>query len=249
MSLDRFQVQPKWEMSDEEERIMLTVFFGRVAAIACSLSLVLSASAINAAEPKAGQQKKVEVNYTQRTSTLIGTQVKNREGKEIGKIEDLLVDVRDGRLTYGILSFGGIFGIGDKLFPIPWRELTLRVEENKTFLVADVSKEFLEKAPGFARNEFPDVTPAWVAIVEGLFPVHAGRFVSVSKNHLVMTLGEIGETEHSHPVASNAVVTRDGEKSALTDLKKGDHIKVTIAEEAAIRVITRVDAQSARTTD
>lgn len=91
------------------------------------------------------------------------------------------------------------------------------------------------------------MTPEWLAILEGMFPAHAGRVVSVSKGHLVMTLGDFGKTEHSHAVASDAVVTRDGAKAALTDLKNGDSIKVTTEEQAGIRVVTRIDAQSTST--
>lgn len=226
---------------------MFTSFLGRTAAIVCGLSLVLFGPATYAAKPEAGQEKKVQTNFTYRTSTLIGMQVKNLEGKEIGKIEDLLVDIRDGRVGYGILSFGGILGIGDKLFPVPWRELTLKFEENEAFLVADISKDFLDKAPGFARNEWPDMTPDWMATVDALFPMHSGTLVDVGEERLTMSLGEKGEGKHSHAVASNAVMTRDGAKAMLADLKKGDHIKVTTEEQAGIRVVTRIDAHSPRT--
>jgi sporulation protein YlmC with PRC-barrel domain len=228
---------------------MLTLFFRRAAPIMCCLSLLFSTSALSAAKPEAGQQKKVQMDYTYRATTLLGMEVKNREGTHIGKLEDLLIDARDGQVRCGILSFGGILGIGDKLFPIPWHELTLRIEENKAFLVADVSTEFLKTAPSFARNEWPDMTPKGLAFLEAMFRVHSGRLLSVSRDHLVMTLGDFGKTEHSHPVASNAVVTRDGATVALTDLKNGDRIKVTTEEEAGIRVVTRVDAQSTPTTD
>jgi sporulation protein YlmC with PRC-barrel domain len=193
-------------------------------------------------------EQKVQTDYIYRASTLVGMEVENREGTNVGKLEDLLVDVRDGQVRYGILSFGGILGIGDKLFPIPWRELTLRIDENKAYLVADVSEDFLNKAPSFARNEWPDMTPQWLALLEAMFPAHAGKVVSVSDGHLVMTLGDYDKTRHSHAVASDAVVTRDGAPAALTDLQNGDRIKVATEEQAGIRVVTRIEAHSAPTT-
>jgi sporulation protein YlmC with PRC-barrel domain len=225
---------------------MSTLFFRRAASIVCCLSLVFSASALGATKPEA---RKVHTDYTYRVSTLVGMEVRNHADTHIGKLEDLLVDVRDGHVRYGILSFGGILGIGDKLFPIPWRELTMQIAEKKAYLVADVSTDFLKTAPSFARNEWPDVTPQWLGFVEAMFPVHSGRVMSVSKDHLVMTLGDFDKTEHSHPVASNAVVTRDGTPVALTDLRNGDHIKVTTEQQAGIHVVTRIDAQSAPTTE
>jgi len=225
---------------------MFAQLFGRVAPLVCCVSLVFSASALGAAKPEV---KKVQTDYTYRASTLVGMEVMNHDGTNIGKLEDLLVDVRDGQVKCGILSFGGIFGIGDKLFPIPWHQLTMRIDDKKTYLVADVSKEFLTKAPSFARNEWPDMTPQWLGLIETMFPVHAGKVVSASKDHLVMTLGDFGKTEHSHPVASDAVVTRDGAPVALKDLKNGDRIKVTTEEQAGIRVVTRIDAHTAPTTE
>jgi len=207
---------------------------------------MFSASALGAAKP---ETSKVQTDYAYRVSKLVGMEVRNHHGTHIGKLEDLLVDSREGQVRCGILSFGGILGIGDKLFPIPWHQLTMRMDENKAYLVADVSKDFLKNAPSFARNEWPDMTPQWLSFVEAMFPVHLGKVVGVSRGHLVMTLGDFGRTEHSHPVASNAAVTRDGTPVALTDLKPGEHIKVTTEEQAGIRVVTGIDAQTTPSTE
>src|SRR3569623_2906303 len=57
--------------------------------------------------------------------TLQGDKVVNPKGENLGKIEDIMIDVASGRVAYAVLSFGGILGIGDKLFAIPWHALTL----------------------------------------------------------------------------------------------------------------------------
>jgi sporulation protein YlmC with PRC-barrel domain len=88
-------------------------------------------------------------------STLNGDDVVNRQGEKLGTIEEIMLDVPTGRIAYAVLSSGGLLGIGDKLFAIPWRSLTLD-PENKCFLV-DVAKERLEQAPGFDKDHWPSM--------------------------------------------------------------------------------------------
>jgi len=41
-------------------------------------------------------------------SALGGTKVINKAGKNLGKIEDFVVDLNTGRIAYAVLSFGGL---------------------------------------------------------------------------------------------------------------------------------------------
>ena len=174
---------------------------------------------------------------------MTGMPVKNRHSQAIGHVDDMLVDVHDGQVRYVIMTFGGHLGLGNKLFPIPWHQLTLKYDEKETFFVADVSRQFLVKAPGFHREDWPDMTSDWVSAVESLFPTHAGIVVGVTSDHLTMSSLD-GSAQHSHVVTTDAEVTRDGQIVRLSDLKKGDHVKVTTAEQAGIRVVTKVEATS-----
>jgi sporulation protein YlmC with PRC-barrel domain len=95
-------------------------------------------------------------------SALIGAGVRNPAGDSLGKIEDIMLDIHNGRLAYAVLSFGGLFGIGSKLFILPWSSLTYRHPENEFIL--DVQREVLEKGPGFERDHWPDMAdPAYGA--------------------------------------------------------------------------------------
>jgi sporulation protein YlmC with PRC-barrel domain len=87
-------------------------------------------------------------------SSIIGDAVRNSRGEDLGKIEELMLDPQTGNIRYAVLSFGGFLGIGDKLFAIPWRKLRLD-PANKCF-VMDVTKERLEDADGFDKNDWPD---------------------------------------------------------------------------------------------
>jgi sporulation protein YlmC with PRC-barrel domain len=86
-------------------------------------------------------------------STLAGDKVLNFQNEEIGKVEDIMIDVHTGRVAYVVISFGGILGIGSKLFAVPWASLTLDTER-KVF-VMDAHKDRLEKAPGFDKDNWP----------------------------------------------------------------------------------------------
>jgi sporulation protein YlmC with PRC-barrel domain len=89
------------------------------------------------------------------SSTLVGDNVRNLSGEDLGKIEDIMLDVSAARIAYAVLSFGGFLGMGDKLFAIPWEALSLDTE-NKCF-VLDVPKSLLENAPGFDKDNWPDM--------------------------------------------------------------------------------------------
>ena len=86
--------------------------------------------------------------------TLTGDRVRNRENEDLGKIEDIMLDVGSSRIAYAVLSFGGFLGMGDKHFAIPWDALELDTA-NEGFIL-NVDKQTLEDAPGFDKNDRPD---------------------------------------------------------------------------------------------
>lgn len=88
-------------------------------------------------------------------ATLIHDKVVNLSGQDIGRIEELMIDVTTGRVAYAVLSFGGFMGIGNKLFALPWSALT--VDEAKKRFVVNVTRESLEKMQGFDKDHWPDL--------------------------------------------------------------------------------------------
>lgn len=92
--------------------------------------------------------------------TLAGDRVRNAAGEDLGKIEEIMLDVPSGRVAYAVLSFGGFLGMGNKLFAVPWNALTLDEQEHEFIL--DVDKQVLENAPGFDKDNWPDMAdPNW----------------------------------------------------------------------------------------
>src|SRR5664280_1851866 len=95
-------------------------------------------------------------------STIKGEKVINKDGEHLGKIEDLMIDLENRRVVYAILSFGGFLGIGDKHFAIPLEALSHRPNERDFTL--DVSKDVLEKAEGFDKDNIPSNREAIASI-------------------------------------------------------------------------------------
>jgi len=92
--------------------------------------------------------------------TLTGDRVRNSAGEDLGKIEEIMIDVQTGRVAYAVLSFGGFLGIGDKLFAVPWEAMTLNEADHE--FVMNVDKAALENAPGFDKDNWPDMAdPTW----------------------------------------------------------------------------------------
>lgn len=99
-------------------------------------------------------------------STIIGDDVKNRAGEDLGNVEEIMLDVNSGRIAYAVLSFGGFLGLGDKYFAIPWDALTVDTADHS--LVLGVDKDTLENAPGFDKNDWPETLggdDAWLVEV------------------------------------------------------------------------------------
>ncbi len=100
-----------------------------------------------------------EMLQVSRASKINGTNVKNTKGENLGGIKDLVIDPESGRVVYAVVSFGGILGLGNKLFAIPWS--VLHWNRDKKHYVLDLDKETLKNAPGFDKKHWPDSSNKW----------------------------------------------------------------------------------------
>lgn len=106
-------------------------------------------------------------------NTLLGNDVYNRAGEDLGDITEFMIDMASGKVAYAVLSYGGVLGMGDKLFAVPWAALALDTA-NKRFTL-DVVKDDLKDAPGFDKDRWPSMSDqAWVSGVHKFYGTHAG---------------------------------------------------------------------------
>ena len=93
--------------------------------------------------------------FVHKGSELLGSNVKNPQGEDLGDIKDLVINPESGEIEYAVLSFGGFLGMGDKLFAVPWD--VLEIDEANHSFILDVPKERLENAEGFSKDNWPDM--------------------------------------------------------------------------------------------
>lgn len=86
---------------------------------------------------------------------IIGCKVENPQGENLGKIETLIINLEEGRIVCAVLSFGGFLGLGEKLFPVPLQALMFNADGDKAII--DIDKERLKNAPGYDRDQLPDM--------------------------------------------------------------------------------------------
>lgn len=92
--------------------------------------------------------------------TLVGNDVFNSASEKLGEVKEIMLDMRSGKVSYAVLSYGGFLGMGEKLFAVPWDALKLDTK-NKRFTL-DVQKDRLQDAPGFDKDHWPNMAdPAW----------------------------------------------------------------------------------------
>ncbi|MHC1769361.1 MAG: PRC-barrel domain-containing protein [Verrucomicrobiia bacterium] len=113
-------------------------------------------------EPVSEQDLKKKVTNINKASTFIGMDVKNLKDETLGEVNDLAFDPESGKIAYAVLSVGGFLGLNEKYIAVPLN--ALRPAPGADHVLLDADKERLDRAPGFAKNNWPDLdTPAWGA--------------------------------------------------------------------------------------
>lgn len=107
-------------------------------------------------------------------TSIMEDNVKNYDEKNVGKIQNIMVDLKSGCIEYVVLEFGGFLGIGEKLFAIPFKSLTL--EPNKQTFYLDVNKELLKNAPGFDTEHWPQTNSNHWGDVDTYWSKYKGRY-------------------------------------------------------------------------
>jgi sporulation protein YlmC with PRC-barrel domain len=92
-----------------------------------------------------------------RASNLEGMYVKNGTGNDaqtLGHIEDLVINLRNGRVMYYALGHGQTFGLGGKVFAIAPESLRM-ADNGEFFILTGVTNQDLDGAQGFDTNKWP----------------------------------------------------------------------------------------------
>jgi sporulation protein YlmC with PRC-barrel domain len=95
--------------------------------------------------------------FLYKASTIRGMKVYRDPAlkEELGKISDVVINAKDGSIVYAALSYGGVAGVGDKLFAVPWNAMKMDANDKTTWLILNMDKAKLEAAQGFNQDRWP----------------------------------------------------------------------------------------------
>jgi sporulation protein YlmC with PRC-barrel domain len=83
--------------------------------------------------------------------------VTNENGEDLGRIEDIMVDLESGRISFAVInSATGLFGRESRLFAVPWEALKVSLHDKRFIL--NISKDAITNAPSFTKNAWPDMS-------------------------------------------------------------------------------------------
>jgi len=119
---------------------------------------------------------------------VAGTAITDPRFHEIGRVDDLVVDLRSGKVRYVIVEYSAVSHQG-RLFAVPWNRFQLagRPQADQV-LVLNIDPETLERSSGFVRNEWPDLADRrWVESIDiyygrGRNPGNAGTQIEIRRS-------------------------------------------------------------------
>jgi sporulation protein YlmC with PRC-barrel domain len=85
------------------------------------------------------------------SSTLQGDTIVTPDGDKLGTLKEIMLDLNTGSVAYAVLAKGGVMGVGERLFAVPWRLLSVDTDEKR--LVLDVDPDILENSTGFDADD------------------------------------------------------------------------------------------------
>jgi sporulation protein YlmC with PRC-barrel domain len=108
--------------------------------------------------------------------TVLDHAVETPQGKDVGRIKEVVLDAAAGDVAYAVLAFGGVLGLGDKLVALPWWALHASAAARPFRL--QITEEQLKNAPSFNQDEWPDMEARhWRDAIHAYYgrPPYAGQ--------------------------------------------------------------------------
>jgi len=181
-----------------------------------------------------------------RGSKFIGADVENAQGENLGDIKDIVFDAR-GQIEYAVLGFGGFLGMGEKYFAVPWAALKAVAGQkpgDREHYVLNMDKERLKNAPGFDKNNWPNMADrGWADQVYAFYGITPSR----EQQEAILpgsTADAVTATiQHVDPnsklirmrTANNETVELQAPAGLLGRLQDGDRVEVVIRKSEPTR--------------
>lgn len=102
-----------------------------------------------------------------RAAEVIGRKVKDRDGKGVGQVEDMVVNLGSGRVRYVALELERSWKLNDQLVALPLRALRFGAERGDEPTLG-VARSQIDTRRAFAKNDWPDINdPDYLARMDG----------------------------------------------------------------------------------
>jgi sporulation protein YlmC with PRC-barrel domain len=164
LSSDQSRAQSGTPMSSDQQRASTSARFdaldtnhdGVISRSEFGVHEANGASAVPASSTNGASAAPASSNYM-RATTLMGSDVRDTNGKDIGKVQDLLVDVDTGKVKSAIVSLGNDSRTGTELYRYPITAFSRSGTSNE--LLLKTSERPPEPSQKFGRDNWP----SWVA--------------------------------------------------------------------------------------
>jgi osmotically-inducible protein OsmY/sporulation protein YlmC with PRC-barrel domain len=155
----------------------------RIAGALVIISLALATTGIGAEEqerygqPRFGRERQQTQTSDQnkssgqsaqlKASQLIGKDVRNAQDENLGRVQDLIVDLSSGSVPYAIIGYGGALGIGNTKIAVPIDALECS-SDGKNLLMSATKDEF-QSASKTPTGAWSQASGEWTRDVDAFY--------------------------------------------------------------------------------
>lgn len=108
---------------------------------------------------QAGQLDDKTMGSNIRVSQLMGMNIQNSKGEGVGEIKDIVIDANTGKVRYAAVTYGGLLGVGNKMFAVPFEAFKCRTDpddRDEHILVLNITEKQLDGHTGFDEDHWPN---------------------------------------------------------------------------------------------
>jgi sporulation protein YlmC with PRC-barrel domain len=110
----------------------------------CLVSLPVAGFAQQPSTPPSGQSAAGQTVQVEAKS-LIGSTVRGQDGKDIGKVTNVMIDPKDGKVSGIVMSMGSKLGMGGTQMTVPWE--SVQIGRDQQSLVVTLQQQVMPTAP------------------------------------------------------------------------------------------------------
>jgi sporulation protein YlmC with PRC-barrel domain len=122
--------------------------------VAAAMLTMVSGAAAQSGDASSASAQSVLID----SSSLVGSAVRDAQGKDLGKVSRLMIDPKDGKVQTVVVSMGSTLGMGGNSVALPWNQVKIAQDQGK--LVVTVDQQMLQQAPKAQSSRDSKDSPA-----------------------------------------------------------------------------------------